>query len=1562
MSRPTEPCSQAEARDDDGAALSGSPPLTHRLSESARWETPGEEGAAAEARSGGIIEATGDGKQREEESVVSDLMDAPEVVSVSEAAEKSINGENGENGEQAATSETVGAECDRDVSGTAETQSLHSDSELAFKKMSLDPNAAEFTPSFAPSPSAVAATPYLPDYTPLSSTAAADVSAVTAGAAASSASFVAPLPAHVGFRAPYMGYEMGESLVPPPPPTPPTPLATADDRESRAIMLSLLPPPEQLPDAVLAQEIERTWGPLRFLDLSRRWDGVATAHFYDLRHAKAALRDVQQQHWLQQQRTHHRILLRLRQIHTREPPEKIIQDPYRPLPNEPVPLKGLGLVAGWVVWAQAVDPDGEGGAWAGEGKGAGLGRGFGGGGADGGGGEGRFGAVQRRHQQQKSQGPQQHHQQQQQQQQLRQQLQRRQGGLWQGANEQQGGAWDGGNGCVVVRNVEPSVSMDSLRALFATCGDVKEVRAVLSKKLHRLVEFFDIRAAAHAVQKLTGTELAGRRIKIEFARQGVMTDAVGTAGGSRAVGAVGSRGVDAWQGRGRTEWSSRGKGRSPAFGALTHSGSDTRGSSRSGGGRGDSMSGSIGGSRGGSSSSSQASLNTPSCGSDPPSHTSTASSSSSHSPVHTPTQPSPDSPRITDIPGSHRHDSAAPQHESQPPEGAIPATESSFTAAARAASECGGSPEAPRCDSPDLSSPGVESRGGRGEMGADGLLPSGSTPGPDGTRGESARETDGVAPVEEQVTGDCAKVLKEGENVLREGEKVLKEAEKVLKEMLGGRAVEVSDEASGGCFEAELAAGADVEGGEEEGKGVEEERKAAENAVVKEGCSAGQREGENGGESGGESARSRGGGHSDESASLTQEELAPLSSPGEECTSGDGNPDNTTPATSAPIATASAPITTAPDTSAPITSAPITTAPITTALNTSTPMSSATASAQSSPDTWSHLSLAAISAGGASPAVSFPTSLSSSPRFPATPTASASHASAAAAAAAPAFANPAGPPTPTASTGFAMYGHATPTPMGVGFPPIGIVGAAAGMFPSARPGQMMMHWNMPMAQGRGGTGGGGGRGEHGGMGGMWMGGGAGRGEAMGGMQGRAGWRIGVPQEWFAFVEEAAAAAARSEAAQLAATSAAGRWHQYGRTRGTRLTAAAAEEGDSSGVEKVGRRAEAPRPLACLTDLVQTGLTGLTGLTDSTGLTASRDYGGVVGGSGRVVVPHVSVTRAECSGVAMGKGEKAIGEEEDTTEKEEEVKGGGANDAGEEGAQVGVQVGSQVGEGAARGRRDGTRTTVMVRNIPNRYNQAMLLALLDAHCLHCNSQPACRPWGGGHAVGGGGARGRSGARVDGCGAGGDDGGDGGESAAAAAGCTDGDGSNGSDAGSDSGSSGGSGGSGEEEEQWEPLSAYDFVYLPIDFKNRCNLGYAFVNLTTVTAALRLFRAFHLQPWEAFNSRKVCRISYARVQGCAALEEHFRNSRFACDTEEFLPLVFSPPRNGISCPPPVLAAGHMAGQQVTLTSGNHHLALTSDPRSPRRDVLNPGLLPGMGLMRSTAPSSVVSSRDQE
>ncbi|KAJ7522727.1 hypothetical protein O6H91_18G024300 [Diphasiastrum complanatum] len=156
-----------------------------------------------------------------------------------------------------------------------------------------------------------------------------------------------------------------------------------------------------------------------------------------------------------------------------------------------------------------------------------------------------------------------------------------------------------------------------------------------------------------------------------------------------------------------------------------------------------------------------------------------------------------------------------------------------------------------------------------------------------------------------------------------------------------------------------------------------------------------------------------------------------------------------------------------------------------------------------------------------------------------------------------------------------------------------------------------------------------------------------------------------------------------------------------------------------------------------------------------------------------------------------------------------------------------------------------RTTLMIRNIPNKYSQQMLLDLLDQHCLRCNKQIV--------------------------------------------------------------------------DPNEALSAYDFVYLPIDFKNKCNLGYAFVNFTTVEATVRLYKAFHSQQWEAFNSRKICQVTYARVQGKSALEEHFRNSRFNCEIDEYLPLVFSPPRTGIECPAPTVAVCS-SSSSVQENHGNH------------------------------------------
>ncbi|KAK1272037.1 hypothetical protein QJS04_geneDACA004236 [Acorus gramineus] len=97
------------------------------------------------------------------------------------------------------------------------------------------------------------------------------------------------------------------------------------------------------------------------------------------------------------------------------------------------------------------------------------------------------------------------------------------------------------------------------------------------------------------------------------------------------------------------------------------------------------------------------------------------------------------------------------------------------------------------------------------------------------------------------------------------------------------------------------------------------------------------------------------------------------------------------------------------------------------------------------------------------------------------------------------------------------------------------------------------------------------------------------------------------------------------------------------------------------------------------------------------------------------------------------------------------------------------------------------------------------------------------------------------------------------------------------------------------------------------NKCNVGYGFVNMTSPEATWRLYKAFHRQPWEVFNSRKICEVTYARLQGLEALKEHFKNSKFACDTDEYLPVVFDPPRDGKNLTDPVPIVGGPTGSST-------------------------------------------------
>ncbi|XP_044405585.1 protein MEI2-like 7 [Triticum aestivum] len=100
-----------------------------------------------------------------------------------------------------------------------------------------------------------------------------------------------------------------------------------------------------------------------------------------------------------------------------------------------------------------------------------------------------------------------------------------------------------------------------------------------------------------------------------------------------------------------------------------------------------------------------------------------------------------------------------------------------------------------------------------------------------------------------------------------------------------------------------------------------------------------------------------------------------------------------------------------------------------------------------------------------------------------------------------------------------------------------------------------------------------------------------------------------------------------------------------------------------------------------------------------------------------------------------------------------------------------------------------------------------------------------------------------------------------------------------------------------------AAYDFLYLPMDFRQRCsNKGYAFVNFTTAEAARGLHYALHGRGWHrSLGSAKIINIAAAYMQGRHRLVRHFSRSTFACHTDEYLPAVFSPPRDGTADPPP-------------------------------------------------------------
>ena len=81
--------------------------------------------------------------------------------------------------------------------------------------------------------------------------------------------------------------------------------------------------------------------------------------------------------------------------------------------------------------------------------------------------------------------------------------------------------------------------------------------------------------------------------------------------------------------------------------------------------------------------------------------------------------------------------------------------------------------------------------------------------------------------------------------------------------------------------------------------------------------------------------------------------------------------------------------------------------------------------------------------------------------------------------------------------------------------------------------------------------------------------------------------------------------------------------------------------------------------------------------------------------------------------------------------------------------------------------------------------------------------------------------------------------------------------------------------------------DFFYLPIDFRNVCNVGFAFVNFRVHARAELFMHTFEGYRLPATNSTKICTVCWARIQGRDPNVTHYKDSPI---TPEYRPWLFS------------------------------------------------------------------------
>ena len=88
-------------------------------------------------------------------------------------------------------------------------------------------------------------------------------------------------------------------------------------------------------------------------------------------------------------------------------------------------------------------------------------------------------------------------------------------------------------------------------------------------------------------------------------------------------------------------------------------------------------------------------------------------------------------------------------------------------------------------------------------------------------------------------------------------------------------------------------------------------------------------------------------------------------------------------------------------------------------------------------------------------------------------------------------------------------------------------------------------------------------------------------------------------------------------------------------------------------------------------------------------------------------------------------------------------------------------------------------------------------------------------------------------------------------------------------------------------------YDIFYLPIDYVNKCNLGFAFINFVESFHIILFYELYRGKRWKKFNSDKKCELLYAKFQGKNELISHFEKGKvLSFNSEDKRPLILPTP----------------------------------------------------------------------